>query len=128
MFAMILRICLVAGLLIDGSVALISLVAPALLAPLFDIPVRDPIAVLIGGGEFAVVALVYALLLRDVDRFRQFLWLVALDQAFAVVLPVIAMARGDLPATWKTVGPLPLSAVLTLAFVLGATRKRTPAA
>ena len=78
MFAMILRICLVAGLLIDGSVALISLVAPALLAPLFDIPVRDPIAVLIGGGEFAVVALVYALLLRDVDRFRPFLWLVAL--------------------------------------------------
>ena len=63
--------------------------APSLLTTLFDIPVTDPTAILIGGGEFAVVTLVYVCLLADLRRFRPLLWLVALDQAFAVVLPAI---------------------------------------
>jgi hypothetical protein len=118
-----LLVCLAIGALIDGPVALLSLFAPALLTPLFDIPVTDPTAILIGGGEFAVVTLVYVCLLADLRRFRPLLWLVALDQAFAVVLPAIALARGVLPHTWKTVGPLPVSAALCIAFVWGATRR-----
>jgi hypothetical protein len=115
--------CLVIGMLIDGPVALLSLFAPSLLTPLFDIPVKDPAAIMFGGGEFAVVTLVYICLLADPRRFRPLLWLVALDQAFAVVLPLIALASGVLPHTWKTVGPLPVSAALCIAFVWGATRR-----
>jgi hypothetical protein len=90
-----------------------------------DLPVKDPALVSIAGGEFAVAAGIYGLVFRDPERFRPLLWLCALDQLFAVVLPGLAIVSGHIPATVKTVGPLPLQLLLAAFFAFGATQKRS---
>jgi hypothetical protein len=127
----IVRVALALGFLIDFVVGLIALFAPQLMQPLFDVPVSDALSAQIAGGEFIVAALVYAVTLSDPVRFRSLLWLCALDQAFAVVLPTVAVMHGALPATWKIVAPIPVSALLVLVFVvyavrLGRNRSATP--
>jgi len=121
---LLVRVALALGFVIDGCVGLVALFAPQLSAPLFDVPIRDTLIGGLAGGEFLVVALVYALAFSDPRRYRALLWLCALDQFFAVVLPAFGIAHGALPATWKIVAPIPLSALLVLIFVAGATRIR----
>jgi hypothetical protein len=121
--AIALRVALAIGFAIDALVAVLALFAHGLIEPLLDLPVRDPALTTIAGGEFAVVACVYAAVFRDPRRFRALFWLCALDQAFAVILPALAIAHGEIPGTLKTLGPLPLQAVLALIFVVGARRK-----
>jgi hypothetical protein len=114
------RIALGIGFAIDAFVALLSLFAQGLIEPLLDLPVKDPALMTIAGGEFAVVACVYALAFRDPRRWRMLLWICALDQLAAVVLPALAIAHGAIPATFKTVGPIPLQALLALILAAGA--------
>ena len=121
---LVLRIALGIGFAIDAFVALLALFAPRLIEPILDLPVKDAALVTIAGGEFAVAAGVYALVFRDPERFRPLLWLCALDQLFAVVLPGLAIVEGHIPATVKTVGPLPLQLILAAVFIIGALRKR----
>jgi hypothetical protein len=122
MSLVVLRVALAIGFLIDFGVAVISLFAPQLLQSLFDIPVKDVMTVQIAGGEFAVAAFVYALAFRDPVRFRALLWICALDQLFAVVLPALGVARGDIPGTWKVVAPIPFQALLAILFGVYALR------
>ena len=121
-FTLVVRVGLAIGGAIDLFVGLLSLFAPQLLQPLFDIPVKDPTAVQIGGGEFVVAALVYALAFRDPVRFRPLLWLCALDQLFAVALPGLAVVHGAAPATWKIIAPIPFQALLAVLFAVYAAR------
>ena len=126
-----LRIALALGFLIDGFVGLISLFAPGLLKPLFDLPVKEMLTAQIAGGEFIVVALVYAVAFANPVRFRPLLWLCAVDQAFAVLLPALGIAHGAVPATWKVLAPIPLSALLAALYAayavrLGRKRSATP--
>jgi len=116
----ILRVALVAGALIDFFVAAILMLFPSASKPLFDIPAPDVTTALLGGGELIVAGLVYVVILRDVDRFRPLLWLVALDQVFAALLPGIEMLRGHVPATFKTIAPMPINAVLVFIYVWSA--------
>jgi hypothetical protein len=116
------RVALVIGLLIDGYVGVLSLFAPQLITPLLDIPLHDPTIAQLAGGEFIVAALVYALALRDPDRYRALLWLCAADQLFAVVLPGLAVLHGAIPATWKILAPIPFQALLCALFVIYAAR------
>jgi len=125
MSLLVLRIALAIGFLIDFGVGVIALFAPQLMQPLFDVPVKDLMSAQIAGGEFLVAALVYALAIRDPVRFRALLWVCALDQLFAVVLPSLGIARGDIPGTWKVVAPIPFQALLAILFVVYAVR-RTP--
>ncbi|HTJ27059.1 MAG TPA: hypothetical protein VMA36_12950 [Candidatus Limnocylindria bacterium] len=117
-----LRVALAIGLAIDLYVAVLSLFAPQLIQPLLDIPVHDPTLAQVAGGEYVVAALCYALALRDPRRYPVLLWICALDQAFAVVLPALAVVRGQLPATWKILAPIPFQALLVLVLVAGAVR------
>jgi hypothetical protein len=117
---LLLRVALAIGLAIDLYVAILSLFAPQLIQPLLDIPVHDATLAQVAGGEYAVVALCYAIALRDPRRYRVLLWICALDQTFAVVLPALAIVRGQLPATWKIIAPIPFQALLALVFVGGA--------
>jgi hypothetical protein len=121
------RIVLAIGFAIDAYVALLALFAQGLLEPLLDIPVRDPALTSIVGGEFAVVACVYAVAFRDPRRWSVLLWICALDQLAAVVLPALAIVHGQIPATFKTVGPIPVQAVMALALAWGAGNARRPA-
>jgi hypothetical protein len=116
----LLRVALVIGALIDGGVAILALFFQNLLGPLLDVPTKDPALTTIAGGEFVVVTLLYVAILRGLDRFRGLLWIVALDQVFAAVLPAIEMARGNVAMTVKTVGPIPFSLALGIIFALGA--------
>lgn len=118
----ILRIALAIGCAIDLYVAALSLFAPQLIPPLLDIPVHDPTLAQVAGGEYAIAALCYALAFRDPVRYRALLWLCALDQAFAVVLPALAVARGQLPPTWKIIAPIPFDALLGAIYVAYASR------
>lgn len=110
------RIGLGIGLCIDLYVGALSLFAPQLITPLLDIPLHDPTLARIAGGEYVVAALVYALALRDPRGARALLWLCALDQLFAVVMPALAVAHGELPSSWKIVAPIPFQALLALLF------------
>jgi hypothetical protein len=123
----LVRVVLAVGFAVDASVALLALFAQGFLEPLLDIPVRDPALTSIAGGEFAVVACVYAVAFRDPRRWSVLLWICALDQLAAVVLPALAIAHGQIPATVKTVGPIPLQAIMALVLVLGAGNRRRPA-
>jgi len=114
-----LRVALAIGALIDVGVAILCLFAQPLIEPLLDLPVKDPALTLIAGGEYLVVTFVYLLALRDPVRYRMLLWLCALDQAVAIALPLITMAHGQVPATWKTVGPMPFQAILVAIYLLG---------
>jgi hypothetical protein len=121
-FTFLVRVGLALGFLIDLCVGLLSLLAPQLMQPLFDVPVHDVMTAQIAGGEFVVVAFVYAVAFRDPVRFRALLWLCALDQLFAVVLPALGVAHGALPSTWKIIAPIPFSAALALLFIAYALR------
>ncbi len=120
----IVRIAAVIGLCIDAGVAVISLCFQAALGPLFDIPLRDPAMTTIAGGEYIVVALVYVLYLRDPRRYHDLLWLCALDQTLAALLPALEIWRGNVVATYKTIGPIPVSLILAGIYAAGA-RART---
>jgi len=121
-FTIVVRIGLAIGGAIDAYVGLLSLFAPQLIPPLLDVPVKDPALVQLAGGEYVVATLIYALAFRDPVRFRPLLWLCALDQLFAVVLPALALAHGTLPGTWKIVAPIPFQALLAILFVAYAAR------
>ncbi|HEX3466021.1 MAG TPA: hypothetical protein VHS78_18380 [Candidatus Elarobacter sp.] len=122
LFTTIVRIALAIGFLIDLYVGLLAVFAPRLMTPLLDIPMRDPMIAQFAGAEFVVVALVYAVAFRDPARFRALLWLCALDQAFAVVMPSLAIAHGAVPASWKIVAPIPFQALLAILFAVYAAR------
>ncbi|HYZ15524.1 MAG TPA: hypothetical protein VE591_03940 [Candidatus Acidoferrum sp.] len=117
-----LRIALAIGLCIDLYVGALALFAPQLIEPLLDIPVRDPSLASIAGGEFVVVALVYAFALRDPLRSRALLTICAVDQFFAVVLPALAVMHGAIPASPKVIAPIPFQALLCAFFAVGASR------
>jgi hypothetical protein len=121
-FTIVVRVGLAIGFCIDAFVGAISVFAPQLLRPLLDVPVTDLTTAQIGGGEFIVAALVYALAFADPRRFRVLLWLCALDQVFAVVLPALAVAHGAIPGTWKIVAPIPFQALLAVLFAVYAAR------
>ena len=121
-FTLAVRIGLASGFGIDFYVGMLSLFAPQLITPLLDIPMRDPVLAQLAGGEFVVAALVYALAFRDPQRYRVLLWLCALDQVFAVAMPLLALAHGAIPGTWKIVAPIPFQALLVVLFAFAATR------
>ncbi len=121
-FTTVVRVALTIGFCIDAFVGAISVFAPQLLRPLLDVPVTDLTTAQIGGGEFIVAALVYGIAFRDPRRFRVLLWLCALDQLFAVVLPTLAVAHGAIPGTWKIVAPIPFQALLAVLFAVYAAR------
>jgi hypothetical protein len=121
----VLRVALVVGAFIDFFVAIVVMVFPQSSAALFDIPVHDPTAALLGGGELLVAGFIYVLILRDVERFRPFLWLVALDQLFAALLPGIEVLRGHLPATLKILAPMPINLALVVVYVLAARKSQS---
>ncbi len=122
----LLRAAIALGALIDTGVAILALFFQSLLGPLFDIPAKDPALTTIAGGEYVVVALVYVLLLRDLERYRGLLWLIALDQLFAALLPALEISRGHVAATWKTLGPIPVNLLLVAVYVVAARRPGAP--
>jgi hypothetical protein len=121
-FTLVVRVGLAIGFGIDAFVGVISVFAPQLLQPLLDVPVRDFTTAQFAGGEFIVAALVYAVAFGDPRRFHVLLWLCALDQLFAVVLPALAIAHGAVPGTWKIVAPIPFQALLAVLFAVYAAR------
>ena len=130
-FSIVVRVALAIGFCIDGAIALFALLAPQLMGPLFDVPISDVMTAQIAGGEFVVAALVYAFAFANPVRFRPLLWLCAIDQAFAVVLPTLGVVHGALPATWKIIAPIPFQALLAVLFAVyagrpGRNRSATP--
>lgn len=121
-FTTVVRVVLAIGFLIDLYVGLLALFAPQLMTPLLDIPMRDPLLAQFAGAEYVVVALVYAVAFRDPQRFRALLWLCALDQAIAVVMPSLAVAHGAVPASWKIVAPIPVQALFAIVLAVYAAR------
>lgn len=115
-----LRIALALGLAVDAYVAVLAVFFPGRIPAALDIPTTDRLALLLGGGEYAVVACVYALALRDPRRSRALLWICAIDQLFAVVIPALLVLRGDLPASWKVLAPIPVQAAFAAIFIRGA--------
>lgn len=96
-----------------------------LLGPLLDVPTKDAATTTFLGGELLVVALLYVFIVRDLDRYRGLLWIVALDQFCAAMLPAVEIGRGYVAMTLKTVGPIPFSLALAVVFALGARDART---
>jgi hypothetical protein len=126
MMKRLLQIALAIGAVIDVGTALLCFFGQAYFQTLLDVPLHDPAIATIAGGEYFVLAFVYVLAARDPARFRPLLWLCALDQTFAIVLPLVTMAQGLVPATWKTIGPMPFQALLVAVYLLGL-RKPAPA-
>lgn len=124
MFVLVLRVALVIGFCIDAGVGLLCLLAQPFLQPLLDIPVKDPAVTTIAGGELVVASVIYALVLRDLQRWRPLLWLCALDQFFGALLPALEIAHGHAPATFKTLAPIPLQLVLVAIYIVGARIRR----
>jgi len=120
------RVGLIVGVVVDLFVGLLALAAQGLIAPLLDVPVKDPGLTRLFGGELLVAAAVYALPLVDLRRFGPALWICALDQAFAALLPAVEIVRGEMPGTWKTIAPIPLDAALCALFLYAALRTRAP--
>jgi uncharacterized membrane protein len=118
----LLRVAVAVGFCIDVLVAILALFFQSLLGPLFDIPLKDPALTTIAGGEYVVVALVYVLVFREPERYHALLWLCALDQVFAALLPAIEIARGNVVATYKTIGPIPINVLLAGMYTAGASR------
>jgi hypothetical protein len=118
----VLQIAVAIGLCVDAGVAILCFFFQQQLGPLLDIPLKDPALTTIAGGEYVVVTLVYALILRDPKRYHPLLWVIALDQAFGVALPALEIARGHVAATLKTIGPMPFDALLAAIYVWGARR------
>ncbi len=119
----LLRVAIAIGGCVDLTVVILTLFFQQLLGPLLDVPTKDPALTTIAGGEYLVVTLLYVLLLYDLRRYRMLLWLIALDQAFAVLLPLVEITRGNVVATWKTLGPMPFNAALALVYALRAPRR-----
>jgi hypothetical protein len=115
----VLQIALGIGVAIDLGTALLCFFGQSFFQALLDVPLHDPAIATIAGGEYFVLAFVYLLALRDPVRFRPLLWLCALDQTFAIVLPLVTIALGQVPATWKTLGPMPFQAILVTIYLLG---------
>jgi hypothetical protein len=122
----VLRVALAIGAAVDATVAILAIFFQPFLGPLLDVPTKDPALTTIAGGEYVVVTLVYVMLLRDLERYRGLLWLVALDQFFAAVIPAYAIARGQVVATWKTLGPIPFNALLATIYLIAAARRLRP--
>ena len=112
----VLRVALIIG------AAILALFFQQAMGPLLDVPVKDPSATTFAGGEFLVVALLYVVVFRDVDRYRALLALLVLDQILAFVLPGAELLRGHLPATVKILAPMPFSAALAVIYLLGLRR------
>ena len=123
----VLLAAIAVGGLADGSIAVIALFFQNLLGPLFDLPLRDPALTTVTGGAYVVLAAMYAVLLRDLDRYRVLLYLVALDQTFGAVLPAIEILRHHVVASPKTLGPIPLNLVLAAVYLAGTRTRRAPA-
>ena len=119
----IARICLVLGAAIDAFVGLICLLAPSASKPLLDFPINDTALATVTGGALLVAASVYVVLLTNLRRFQPLFYVVALDQFFAGILPAVEILRGNVAATWKTVGPIPLSLALCAFFIFAANSK-----
>jgi hypothetical protein len=124
MLLKVLRIALAIGFVVDFSVAMLALFFQSALGPLLDIPLKDPAATTIAGGEFVVVSLLYIAIFRAPQRYRALLWLVALDQLFGVLLPAYEIARGNVVASWKTLGPMPGNAILCAIYLYGLLKLR----
>jgi hypothetical protein len=122
--ANLLRVAVGIGAVVDLTVAILALFFQPLLGPLLDVPTKDPALTTIAGGEYLVVTGLYLLLLRDLQRYRALLWLTALDQLLAALLPGIEIARGHVVATIKTIGPIPFNVALSAVYVAGALRAR----
>gem|GEM_PF-755276 len=118
--ARLLRVALVLGAIVDATVAILAIFFQPLLGPLFDVPTKDPALTTIAGGEYVVVTLIYVMLLRDTKRYAPLLWLVALDQLFAGLIPAWEISRGHVVATWKTIGPIPINLILAATYALAA--------
>lgn len=118
----VLRAALAIGLAIDLFVGVLSLFAQQWIEPLLDLTVRDPAMTLFAGGEFVVAAGIYGLALADPKRHAALFWLCALDQTFAIALPLVAIGHGQLAVTPKTIGPMPLQALLIAIYCRGALR------
>ncbi|BDE06073.1 hypothetical protein WPS_13490 [Vulcanimicrobium alpinum] len=127
MFAVALRVALVAGIIIDGAVGLLCIFAQPLIAPLLGVPVKDPAVTAFLGGELIVAACIYALILRDTPRWQPLLWLCALDQTLGVAIPAVQIALGNAPASLQTIAPMPFQAILVALYVAGARRAVRPA-
>jgi len=121
----LLQIALGIGVAIDLGTALLCFFGQSLFQALLDVPLHDPAIATIAGGEYLVLAFVYLLALRDPVRFRPLLWLCALDQTCAIVLPLVTICLGQVPASWKTLGPMPFQAILVLIYVLGLRKPRS---
>jgi hypothetical protein len=120
----LVQVALVVGGLMDAWVGLLALLLPRFLGPLLDIPAVDPTWTAFAGAEFLVVAVVYFLILRDMERFRPFMLVVAFDQFLAAFGPLIMIWHGQLPNTWKTAGPLPVNFALWLILAFAGSQKR----
>jgi hypothetical protein len=121
-FTVAVRVGLAIGFCIDVWVGVLALFVPQAIPSLLDIPVHDPTLAMLAGGEYVVVALVYALAFRDPRRFRALLWICAVDQLFGVVMPALLVAHGAVAGTWKVIAPIPFQALLALLFVVYAAR------
>jgi hypothetical protein len=118
-----LRLIVACGFFLDAGVGLIALVLPQQLDPWLDIPYRNnPALAAFGGSEFLVVAVVYVLVFLEPRRRAFLFWILALDQTFATIVPAIEVLRGHIPASIKTIGPIPFVAALALAYVWAALR------
>lgn len=124
---LVLRIALAIGALTDGFVAVLMLFFQSSAGAILDIPTKDSAITTFAGCELMLVVLVYVALLRDPVRFRPLLYIVALDQVVAAAWPAFEVWRGDVTATWKTLGPIPINLVLVAVFLIGA-RVRGPEA
>jgi hypothetical protein len=122
-----LRVALIAGFGIDAIVGVLCIFAQPWLGPLLGIPVKDPAVTAFLGGELLVASVVYVLAFVDLGRWRPLLWLCALDQTLGVAIPAVQIGLGNVPATLKTVGPMPLQAVLIALYVAGALAGRREA-
>ena len=116
----ILRVALALGGCVDFGVAILAIFFQPLLGPLLDVPTKDPALTTIAGGEYLVVTTIYVVLLRDLRRYAILLWLVALDQSLAAIIPAIEIGRGHVVATWKTIGPIPFNVLLAAVYALAA--------
>ena len=121
----ILRISLIVGAVGDLGIAIFCWFFQSLLGPVLDVPTKDPALTTIAGGEYLIVGLLYVLAYRDLPRYRMLLWFFALDQLFAIVLPLLEMSRGNAIVSWKTLGPMPLNAILLGLYLWGARRSDT---
>ncbi|MBD5654205.1 MAG: hypothetical protein IAI50_03365 [Candidatus Eremiobacteraeota bacterium] len=122
--AQLLRVAIGIGAAVDFGVAILAIFFQPLLGPLLDVPTKDPALTTIAGGEYLVVTLIYIVLLRDLRRYGILLWLVALDQLLAAVIPSIAIARGQVVASWKTLLPVPFNLALAAIYAVAARERR----